>query len=187
MKEYRADVQGKAKDGEFEFASFWRAYAPQIRKFSLVGGAGLHPRPATTGSVNLDGTGRADAVDAGTGTPAELAAAGARGKVALVKVGDGASNALAQARAAQEAGATALLVHRPSAGDWKPGVGYGAAPLPVLGLRAEEAAVLTKALGKGKAEVSCKATAVSPFVFNLSFPEKGPVTSDRTYKVRGAS
>ncbi|MFF6906362.1 S8 family serine peptidase [Streptomyces sp. NPDC012389] len=184
VKDYLVDVQGKAKGGEFEFASFWRAYAPQIQKFSLVGGADLHPRPATTGSVNLDGTGRAEVVDAGTGTPAELAAAGARGKVALVKVDDGASNVLTQARDAEGAGATALLVHRPSAGDWKPGVGYGAAPLPVLGLRADEAAVLTKALGKGKAEVSWKATAVSPFVYNLSFPEKGQVTSDRTYKVR---
>ncbi|MYR92839.1 MULTISPECIES: S8 family serine peptidase [unclassified Streptomyces] len=184
VKDYLVDVQGKAKGGEFEFASFWRAYAPQIQKFSLVGGADLHPRPATTGSVNLDGAGRAEVVDAGTGTPAELAAAGARGKVALVKVDDGASNVLTQARDAEGAGATALLVHRPSAGDWKPGVGYGAAPLPVLGLRADEAAVLTKALGKGKAEVSWKATAVSPFVYNLSFPEKGQVTSDRTYKVR---
>lgn len=184
VKEYLADVQGAARDGEFEFASFWRAYAPQIQKFSLVGGAALHPRPATTGSVNLDGTGRAEAVDAGAGSPAELAAAGAKGKVALVKVDDGASNVLAQARAADAAGATALLVHRPSAGDWQPGVGYGAAPLPVLGLRADEAAVLAKALGKGKAEVSWQATAVSPFVYNLAFPEKGQITSGRTYKVR---
>ncbi|NEC22261.1 peptidase, partial [Streptomyces parvus] len=76
------------------------------------------------------------------------------------------------------------LVHRPSAGDWQPGLGYGAAPLPVLGLRADEAAVLKTALGKGKAEVSWTATAVSPFVYNLSFPEKGQLTSDRTYKVR---
>ncbi|MEU2826792.1 hypothetical protein ABZ763_32165 [Streptomyces bacillaris] len=101
-----------------------------------------------------------------------------------MKVADGASNVLAQARAAEEAGATALLVHRPSAGDWQPGIGYGAAPLPVLALRADEAAVLTGALGKGKAEVSWRATAVSPYVYNLSFPETRPVTSDRTCKVR---
>ncbi|UQA37100.1 MULTISPECIES: hypothetical protein [unclassified Streptomyces] len=101
-----------------------------------------------------------------------------------MKVADGASNVLAQAQAAEEAGATALLVHRPSAGDWQPGIGYGAAPLPVLALRADEAAVLTGALGKGKAEVSWRATAVSPYVYNLSFPETRPVTSDRTCKVR---
>lgn len=184
IKDYLVDVQGKARDGGFEFASFWRAYAPQIQKFSLVGGAALHPRPATTGSVNLDGTGRAEAVDAGAGSAAELEAAGVKGRIALVKVGDDSPGVLEQARAARAAGATALLVHRPSAGDWKPSVGYGAAPLPVLGLRADEAAVLRTALGKGKAELSWTATAVSPFVYNLSFPEKGQITSDRTYKVR---
>ncbi|MFE6980687.1 S8 family peptidase [Streptomyces griseus] len=184
VKDYLVDVQGKARDGDFEFASFWRAYAPQIQKFALVGGAALHPRPATTGSVNLDGAGRAEVVDAGAGSAAELEAAGAKGRIALVKVGDDSSAVLTQARAAEAAGATALLVHRPSAGDWQPSLGYGAAPLPVLGLRADEAAVLTKALGKGKAEVSWTATAVSPFVYNLSFPEQGQITSDRTYKVR---
>ncbi|GHF53452.1 S8 family serine peptidase [Streptomyces sp. NRRL_ISP-5395] len=184
VKDYLVDVQGKARDGDFEFASFWRAYAPQIQKFALVGGAALHPRPATTGSVNLDGAGRAEVVDAGAGSAAELEAAGARGRIALVKVGDDSSAVLTQARAAQDAGATALLVHRPSVGDWQPSLGYGAAPLPVLGLRADEAAVLKKALGKGKAEVSWTATAVSPFVYNLSFPEQGRITSDRTYKVR---
>ncbi|MFI0935542.1 S8 family peptidase [Streptomyces sp. NPDC021019] len=184
IKDYLVDVRGKARDGDFEFASFWRAYAPQIQKFSLVGGADLHPRPATTGSVNLNGTGRAEVVDAGAGSAAELEAADAKDRVALVKVGDDASGVLAQARAAQAAGAKALLVHRPSAGDWKPSLGYGAAPLPVLGLPADEAVVLTTALGKGKTEVSWTATAVSPFVYNLSFPEKGQITSDRTYKVR---
>ncbi|MFJ9505870.1 S8 family serine peptidase [Streptomyces anulatus] len=183
IKDYLVDVQGKARDGDFEFASVWRAYAPQIQKFSLVGGADLHPRPATTGSVNLDGTGRAEVVDAGAGSAAELEAAGAKGRIALVKVGDDASNVLVQARAARAAGATALLVHRPSAGDWKPSIGYGAAPLPVLALPADEAAVLRTALGTGKTEVSWTATAVSPFVYNLSFPEQ-QVTSDRTYKVR---
>ncbi|MGW6286767.1 S8 family serine peptidase [Streptomyces sp. NPDC055107] len=184
IKDYLVDVRGKARDGDFEFASVWRAYAPQIQRFSLVGGADLHPRPATTGAVNLDGTGRAEAVDAGAGSAAELEAAGVKGRIALVQVGDRSASVLVQARAAQAAGATALLVHRPSAGDWKPSVGYGAAPLPVLGLRADEAALLKTALGRGKAEVSWKATAVSPFVYNLSFPETGQITSDRTYKVR---
>ncbi|MER7697823.1 MULTISPECIES: S8 family serine peptidase [unclassified Streptomyces] len=184
IKDFLVDVRGRARDGDFEFASLWRAYAPQIQTFSLTGGASLHPRPATTGSVNLDGTGRAEVVDAGAGSAAELEAAGAKGRIALVEVGDDSSGVLDQARAARAAGAEALVVHRPSAGLWQPSVGYGAAPLPVLGLRAEEAAVVKAALGKGRAEVSWTATAVSPFVYNLSFPEKGQITSDRTYKVR---
>ncbi len=45
IKDYLVDVQGKARDGDFEFTSFWRAYAPQIQKFGIVGGAALHPGP----------------------------------------------------------------------------------------------------------------------------------------------
>ncbi|CAM5707745.1 S8 family serine peptidase [Streptomyces californicus] len=89
IKDYLVDVQGKARDGDFEFTSYWRAYAPQIQKFGIVGGAALHPRPATTGSVNLDGTGRAEVVDAGAGSAAELKAAGAKGRIALVRTGRG--------------------------------------------------------------------------------------------------
>ncbi|MFD9219468.1 hypothetical protein ACFWDI_05430 [Streptomyces sp. NPDC060064] len=73
---YYADVQGHADDGEFEFGSYWRAYAPLVEKLSVVGGGDLHPVAAGLGSVNLDGTGEAAVVDAGKGTPKELEAAG---------------------------------------------------------------------------------------------------------------
>ncbi|WP_328906607.1 S8 family serine peptidase [Streptomyces sp. NBC_00234] len=183
IKNYVVDVQGKASDGDFEFASYWRAYAPQIEKLSVVGGATLHPQTASTGSVNLDGTGEAQLVDAGTGTPAELTAADVAGKIALVKVADDGFMTV-QARNAEAAGAKAIIVHRPSAGAWLPSVGYGPAPLPSLGVEASEAAGLTAALADGPVTLRWKGTAASPFVYNLGFPETGPVTSDRTYKVR---
>ncbi|MFJ2586925.1 S8 family serine peptidase [Streptomyces sp. NPDC087538] len=184
VKNYLADVQGKASDGDFEFASFWRAYAPQIEKLSVVGGIELHPRTASTGSVNLDGTGKAALVDAGTGTPAELKAADVAGKIALVQVADGSNNVYGQVRDAKAAGAKAIITHRPSAGPWQPSVGYAASTLPALGIEADEADALKVALADGPVELGWKATAVSPFVYNLAFPETGPVTSDRTYKVR---
>ncbi|WP_413752454.1 S8 family serine peptidase [Streptomyces sp. R-74717] len=180
---YLADVQGKASDGDFEFASLWRAYAPQIEKLSVVGGAALHPTVASTGSVNLDGTGEAALVDAGTGTPEELKAAGVSGKIALVKIADDGMMAT-QARNAEAAGAKAVIAYRPSAGPWRPSVGYGPAPLPSLGIESSEADALKAALADGPVKLSWKATAASPFVYNLAFPETGPVTSDRTYKVR---
>ncbi|MFE7403307.1 S8 family serine peptidase [Streptomyces sp. NPDC057557] len=180
---YLADVQGKASDGDFEFASLWRAYAPQIEKLSVVGGAALHPTVASTGSVNLDGTGEAALVDAGTGTSDELKTAGVSGKIALVKVADDGAMAT-QARNAKTAGAKAVIAYRPSAGPWKPSVGYGSAPLPSLGIESSEADALKAALADGPVKLSWKATAASPFVYNLAFPETGPVTSDRTYKVR---
>ncbi|WNI21647.1 S8 family serine peptidase [Streptomyces sp. ITFR-16] len=186
VKDYRVDIRGKADDGDFEFDSFWRAYAPQIDKLAVVGGATLHPTPASAGSVNLDGTGRAALVDAGTGTPEELKAAGVSGKIALVAVPDSGA-VVTQARNAQAAGAVAVLVHRPSAGPWQPSVGYGSAPLPTLGIEAGEAKTLAGALAAGPVKLSWKATAVSPFVYNLAFSEKGDVTSDRTYRVKDKS
>ncbi|MFB7593811.1 S8 family serine peptidase [Streptomyces sp. NPDC056160] len=183
VRNYLADVRGKAHDGDFEFTSFWRAYAPQIQKLSVVGGADLHPRTASTGSVNLDGTGEAALVDAGTGTPDELRAAGVAGKIALVEAGDdGFLGTLA--RDAKAAGAKAVLAHRPAAGPWQPSVGLGRAPLPSLGIEADEAAALKAALAKGSVKLRWQATADSPFVYNLAFPETGPLTSDRTYQVR---
>ncbi|NED86161.1 S8 family serine peptidase [Streptomyces sp. SID11233] len=183
IKDYRADVRGKATDGDFEFDSFWRAYAPQIEKLSVVGGATLHPTTASEGSVNLDGTGRAALVDAGSGTPQELKAAGVAGKIALVGVPDD-GTIVTQARDAKAAGAVAIITHRPSAGPWQPSVGYGSAPLPSLGIQADEAKALTEALAAGPVKLSWKATAVSPFVYNLAFSETGDLTSDRTYQVK---
>ncbi|MYY03703.1 MULTISPECIES: S8 family serine peptidase [unclassified Streptomyces] len=183
IQDYLVDIQGRVTDGTFAFDSMWRAYAPQIEKLAVDGGATLHPVTASTGSDNLDGTGRAQIVDAGTGAPAELAAAGVTGKIALVRVPDGTATVLTQARDAKAAGATALVVHRPAAGAWLPTVGYGASPLPTLGLRADEAAGLITRLASGPVTLAWKATAVSPFVYNLAFPETGTVTSDRTYKV----
>ncbi|MFI5769523.1 S8 family peptidase [Streptomyces sp. NPDC051658] len=184
VKNYLADVQGRASDGDFEFTSFWRAYAPQIEKLSVVGGVELHPKTASTGSANLDGTGEAALVDAGTGTPDELRAAGVEGKIALVEVGDDVGNVYTQARDAKAAGAKAVIAHRPSAGPWQPSIGYAPSVLPALGIEAGEADALKAALADGPVKLRWKATAVSPFVYNLAFPETGPVTSDRTYKVR---
>ncbi|MFH8473486.1 S8 family serine peptidase [Streptomyces sp. NPDC018000] len=184
VKNYLVDVQGTASDGDFEFNSFWRAYAPQIEKLSVVGGIELHPTTANTSSVNLDGTGEAALVDAGTGTPDELKAADVSGKIALVEVTDKSSYVGAQAKDAKAAGAKAIIAHRPSAGLWKPNAGPVPAPLPALGIEASEADALKAALADGPVKLSWKATAKSPFVYNLAFPETGPVTSDRTYKVR---
>ncbi|MFF7199660.1 S8 family serine peptidase [Streptomyces sp. NPDC008141] len=181
---YYADVQGRAEDGEFEFASYWRAYAPQIEKLSVAGGPALHPVVASLGSVNLDGTGQASVVDAGTGTPEELRASGADGAFALVEVPDTDADIITLARNAKAAGAKAVIVHRPSAGRWLPSTGFGTAPHPVLGLEAAEAKDLLTRLADGPVALRWKATAASPYVYNLAFPETGPVTSDRAYRVR---
>ncbi|ROQ76912.1 subtilisin family serine protease [Streptomyces sp. CEV 2-1] len=184
IDDYLVDIQGRAHDGDFEFDSFWRAYAPLVKNLSVVGGAELHPRSAGGGSTGLDGKGQATLVDAGAGTPEELKAAGVNGRLALVEVPDDESNVYNLARNAKAAGATAVIAHRPSAGPWQPSFGYAPAPVPVLGIETSEAAALTAALAEGPVTLRWEATANSPFVYNLGFPETGPVTSDRTYTVR---
>ncbi|NYV72931.1 S8 family serine peptidase [Streptomyces sp. UH6] len=183
VETYLVDVQGRASDGEFEFASSWRTYAPLLEELSVVGGPQLHARTAGSGSVNLDGTGEAALVDAGTGTAAELQAAGVEGKIALVGVGTSTQLSV-QARNAKAAGAKAVVAHRDLDGPWQPSVGYGTAPLPALGIEKSEADGLKAALAEGPVTLRWKGTAVSPFVYNLLFPEDGPITSDRTYRVR---
>ncbi|WP_217145694.1 S8 family serine peptidase [Streptomyces sp. AC627_RSS907] len=186
VRGYYADVQGRAHEGDFEFGSYWRRYAPQITAFGIAGGPRLHPVTADTGSVNLDGAGEAEVVDAGAGTAAELAEARVKGRIALVRVPDDTTSVIEEARAAKAAGALALIAHHDAGARWYPVTGYTGGPLPVLGLPSDEAKELVRRLGSGPVVLDWRATATSPYVYNLAFPENGPVTSDRTYRVRDA-
>lgn len=183
IRGFYQSVEGKATDGTFESSTYWRAAAPLLSELAVVGGKALHPVTASTGSANLDGTGKAALVDAGSGTPEELAAAGVKGKIALVKVPDSGS-AYAVAANAKEAGALAVIAHRAAPGRWYPSVGLSGSPLPVLGIQTAEAAALLTQLADGSVELKWKGTAKSPYVYNLAFPETGQIRDDRTYRVR---
>ncbi|MFI0235310.1 S8 family peptidase [Streptomyces sp. NPDC016845] len=186
IRTYYADVHGRADDGTFEFDSFWRAAAPQFTEFGIAGGPALHPLTGSTSSVNLDGTGSAQLVDAGSGTAEELAAAGVEDKLALVKQAEGGS-ASAIASAAVKAGAKAVVIYREAAGRWYPSVGFVGGPLPVIGLETAEGTALAARIAASGGEgvrLRWKATAASPYTYTLAFPETGQVRSDRTYRVR---
>ncbi|MFI7354885.1 S8 family peptidase [Streptomyces avidinii] len=182
IRGFYASVEGRAKDGDFEFGSYWRAAAPQITELKAVGGPVLHPITASTGSDNLDGTGSAPLVDAGSGTPEELAAAGAAGAVVLVKAVDGALHEVAQN--AQAAGARAVLAHREAPGRWVAFTGYAGGALPTMAIEAAEGQALLAELKSGRVTLSWKATAKSPYAYSLAFPETGEVKGSRTYRVR---
>ncbi|MGW1023583.1 S8 family peptidase [Streptomyces sp. NPDC002577] len=184
VKGYYAAVEGRAHDGDFEFGSYWRRYAPQIDSFSIEGGPELHPVTASTGSVNLDGTGSAEVVDAGSGTAAEFAAANVKGKIALVEVADDDTYLYQQAQNAKTAGAIAVIGHHSSTVRWYPSVGFTNGALPVLALPADEAQAVLERLASGPVTVTWQGTAASPYVYNLAFPEEAPLNSDRTYRVR---
>ncbi|MFD9796238.1 S8 family serine peptidase [Streptomyces sp. NPDC059070] len=184
VKGYYASVEGRAKDGTFEFGSYWRTYAPLVSRLRSSGGRELHPVTAGAGSVNLDGAGSARLVDAGTGTPEELKAAGARGAIALVRLADDTTSVAGAARDAKAAGAVAVLAHRADPARWVPSGGFTGPVLPVLAIGRTEASALLGEVGAGPVTLRWQATAKSPYVYNLAFPESGPIGSDRTYRVR---
>ncbi|MYW64243.1 S8 family serine peptidase [Streptomyces sp. SID8379] len=177
---YYADVQGRAKNGAFEFDSFWRAAAPQISEFGVRGGPDLHPLTGSTSSANLDGTGSSQIVSGGAGTADELAAA--KGKLALVKLPDGGS-ASAVAQAAAKEGVKGVVLYRGTAGRWYPAVGFTGAPLPMLALETAEGTALAARVASGATTLHWKATANSPYTYTLAFPESGQIRGDRTYRV----
>jgi hypothetical protein len=178
VRGYYASVTGKATDGTFEFDSFWRAAAPQITELAVVGGQKLHPVTASTSSANLDGTGQAQLFDGKSGTEEELS--GAKGKIALVKLEDSGS-AYEVATQAKAAGAVAVLGYREAPGRWYPSAGFIGGELPVLGIPTDEAKAL---LAAGDVTLRWTATAKSPYVYNLAYPETGQIQGERTYRVR---
>ncbi|MFE1229175.1 S8 family serine peptidase [Streptomyces sp. NPDC058745] len=181
---YYASVEGRADEGEFEFGSYWRSAAPLISELRTDDGTVLHPVTASTGSANLDGTGSARLVDAGAGTPDELEAAGVQGRIALVRLPDTATNVLTAARDAKAAGALAVLAHRASPARWYPAAGFTGAGLPALAVSSAEGAALLARLAAGEVTLSWKATAKSPYLYNLAFQETGSIRADRNYRVR---
>jgi subtilisin family serine protease len=178
---YYADVRGEARDGDFEFDSFWRAAAPQITELAVQGGPVLHPTTGSTNSANLDGTGSAELVDGKSGSAADLAAA--KGKLALVQLPSGGSVSTI-ARAAATAGAKGLVLYREAAGRWYPATGFTGGPLPVLAVESAEGKDLAARVAGGTTELRWKATAKSPYTYTLAFPESGQVRADRVYRVR---
>ncbi|MFE2552831.1 S8 family serine peptidase [Streptomyces sp. NPDC059355] len=182
VRGYYASVEGRAHEGEFEFGSYWRAAAPLISELKVAGGPALHPITASTGSDNLDGTGGAPLVDAGAGTPEELAAAGSKGAIVLVKAVDGSLYEVAEN--ARAAGARAVLAHREAPGRWTGFTGYAGGSLPALTIERPEAEALLARLAAGRVALNWKGSAKSPYVYNLAQVEKGAVRGDRTYRVR---
>ncbi|MCT4352253.1 S8 family serine peptidase [Streptomyces sp. Je 1-79] len=184
IRGYYASVEGRADEGDFEFGSYWRTAAPQVSELKTSDGTVLHPYSTSLGSDNLDGAGSARLVDAGTGTPEELKAAGVQGRVALVRIPDTSSLVATVARDAKAAGAVAVLVHRTSPVRWIPTAGFAGPGLPVLAVDSAEAAGLLTKLSAGEVTLSWKATAKSPYLYNLGFQETGPIRDDKTYRVR---
>ena len=176
-----ADVQGNPRQGTWEFGNWSRRYAPAVESMSVVGGPVLHPIAPPNAAPGLDGVGAAGLVDGGSGSFFDPARVG--GKVVLVKVStSGISPAMVNR--ARTAGAKALLAYAPAPGKWIPMTGLSPLTVATYSLPMAEGdqlqALLAAATG-GELTLSWKATASSPYVYNLGFTQSTPVTDDKTF------
>ena len=179
-----ADVQGNPQQGTWEFGDWSRRYAPIVESMSVADGPVLHPIASPNSVPGLDGVGTAGLVDGGSGSVFDPARV--RGKVVLVTVSaDGISPSMVNR--ARAAGARALLAYAPAPGKWTPVAGSAPLAVATYALPMAEGdqlhALLTAAPG-GELTLSWKATASSPYVYNLGFTQSTPLTDDKTFVVQ---
>lgn len=166
----------KVGGGEFDLTARW------VRTRPLLDLTAHTPRgvPLDTlyqsGSLRLDGKVDLKVVDAGAGTPDELAGIDATGKAMLLTQTPGV-NAFARAAAAEAAGAELLIVA--NAG---PGTLYdiaASAKVPVVSISAEAGDAL-RAADASKLRINGKAEAAPAYVYDIAHTWQGSVPVDLT-------
>jgi hypothetical protein len=186
MSALYADVQGNPHQGTWEFGTWSRRYAPNVESMSVVGGAALHPIAPASSALGLDGVGNSPLVDGGDGSTTELTPDRVGGKVALVKVSTAGVSPSMVTRA-RDAGAKALLAYAPAPGKWIPTAGFAPLNLATYAIPMAEGeqlkALLADAPG-GERTLAWKATARSPYVYNLGFTQSTPLTDAKTFVVQ---
>ncbi|MET9090098.1 S8 family peptidase [Streptomyces sp. NPDC004237] len=172
-------------DGAFEFASRWQLTAPQ-----LTATAQGSPRPFTpyylpTSPVFDDKGVRLTAVDAGTGTAADLKAAHVRGRLAVIRYDFGDDTALA--RAAADAGAKALMLVMPEGfypwTRWSPDGTRLALPVMRAG-NAEGTAILTRS-ARSATRIRFTGTVRSPYLYDVMQVSRQRVPQHLVHTVSG--
>ncbi|MFJ9516815.1 S8 family serine peptidase [Kitasatospora sp. NPDC101801] len=172
---------GKASTGGFEAGSYLRMGAAPV----VFTGAGVTLEPTYlpyAAEARLPGTGSAKLVAARSASAADLAAAGATGRLVLVP--DDGTDANEVSATAQAAGAVAVLTYRPTPGSFrKNDISMHA---PVFQITADQAAALTARLGEGKGGVTLAWTSTpdSPYVYNLAFHDAQQVRAGQQHTVR---
>ncbi|MFF7888111.1 S8 family serine peptidase [Streptomyces sp. NPDC020794] len=179
----------KVTQGMFEFSSKFRLYAKELT--ASVTGPEKYALPldyAQTYSglpVKVSGDHTVRAVDAGAGTAADFKGLDVKGKVAVVRVGAGATadEALANATAA---GAGYVLAYRETPGYWLGSVQSMTVPLMLA--TGEDGAKLGALLKSGKkVKLKLAGTPVSPYVYNVMFPQVGAVSANQTYNLNSSN
>jgi hypothetical protein len=190
---YAVPDRQRARRGHFELGKYLRMFAPSL-SMRVAGGPAISPE-IMRGDELFDGKRTVPLVDAKGGSPEDFAAAGVRGKLALVHVPDPSDadrdrmNALLSDAAA--AGAAGVLVSRDAPGRWAWGAGRrwnsGVEEIkqaPGLTLSPADAAMLRERLAAGPVDLSWTAVADSPYVYNLAFFDRQRAEWSQHHRVR---
>ncbi|WP_283134472.1 S8 family serine peptidase [Rhizohabitans arisaemae] len=177
----------RVRRGEFEFSSRWQLVAPMV--VAQVRGLGgplwtnlLHQSPV------YDGRREFRLVYAGTGKPAELAAAKPRG-AAVVMTASPEITEREQVTAAAAAGASAALIVRDRSESpwtvWRP-VG-DREPIPALVVAHDDGLRLIEAARPGRARLELTLTVSSPYLYDVFHVERDRVPDEITHRVTRAN
>ncbi|GAA4014157.1 S8 family serine peptidase [Streptomyces plumbiresistens] len=179
----------KVTEGMFEFTSKFRLAAKELtasvsspEKYALP----LDYAQTQNGfPARFSGERKVRAVAAGSGSAADFEGLDVKGKVAVVRVpaGKTADEALANAT---KAGAGYVIAYRETPGYWISWV--DSATIPLMVATGEDGAKLGALLESGK-KVTLKldGTAVSPYVYNLMFPQTGAIAKNQTYSLNSSN
>ncbi|MPZ25654.1 MAG: S8 family serine peptidase [Micromonosporaceae bacterium] len=137
----------------------------------------LHPRQMS-GSAPVDGEQELPLVFAGFGAPEEYQGIDAEG-AAVLTVRGGPNHASKEATARAN-GAAALLVMNDTVGNYAGSAGT-AAQLPVMTIPGEEGEQLRDLLATGPVTVRVAGTPVTPFLYDVVFPEPGNIPDELSY------
>ncbi|MFE7834904.1 S8 family serine peptidase [Streptomyces sp. NPDC057474] len=179
----------KVTEGMFEFTSKFRLYEKELT--ASVSSPEKYALPLDYSQVSdslpvkFSGKRTVRAVDAGSGTAADFQGLDVKGKVAVVRLAAGktADEALANAT---KAGAGYVIAYQEKPGYWISWVDSTTIPLMVA--TGENGAKLGALLKSGK-KVTLKldGTAVSPYVYNVMFPQTGAISENQTYSLNSSN
>lgn len=178
-------AQPLESDGaDFGFTTRWRLQQPTL---SLRAGRLALDVIPQAGSTLLDGRLRATAVDAGTGTAEEFAAAGAQGKVAVVTRSDAVSPS-ARAANAVAAGVELLIVANDADGELSEWVGAEdyttPTVIPVAGVSGVQGRELRSAIASKHVTVEGRGIANADEIWDIARYSSGSIPSDLAYEPR---
>ncbi|WP_203579785.1 S8 family serine peptidase [Microbacterium hibisci] len=169
-------------DADFGFTTRWRLQTPL-----LTVSAGKKPLDLIVqiGSTLLDGSFKAAAVDAGTGSAEEFAAVDVAGKIAVVTRSAEVS-ASARAAHAAAAGAKLLVVVNDADGEFNEWVGsedYTTdAALPVAGISGIEGRALLQQLAAKKVTLTAAGVPTAEVVYDIAEFGDGEIPADLAYR-----